>query len=194
MRGGILFTPPRCFLAPTARITMVDPKLMEAWYRLMAEAVRTGNDMSASMPKGEGPPVEWLANWMRDHDLPGAPPTPNEVSDDWLEQWYQMMGVVPRRRYLKVLDRNEQLRQQLEEANRRIERLGGAAATSQNQGKAAEEMFDYWKQSMEDTLNAQKRWMRSLGQDQNQDQKKQAKDDTSDADSSGSASGDASDD
>lgn len=165
---------------------MVDPKLMEAWYRLMAEAVRAGGNVSAQMPKGDGPPAEWLATWMREHDLPGAPPSPDEVSDDWLEQWYQMMGVVPRQRYLKALERNEELRQKLDDAHRRIERLGGAAAASQNQEKAAEEMFNYWKQSMEDTLNAQKRWMQSLGQDP----KTPPADDASDAETSGGASDD----
>ena len=140
---------------------------MEAWYRLMAEAVRSGGDFSAKMPSppSEGPhaPSEWLATWMREQGLPGAPPAPDEMSDDWLEQWYQMMGVVPRQRHLKALERNERLRQQLEEAQKRIERLGGAAAASQNQEKAAEEMLGYWKQSMEETLKAQQRWLQSMG-------------------------------
>lgn len=148
---------------------MVDPKLMEAWYRLMAEAVRAGGDVSKTMPNASkeaaGPPSEWLARWMQEQGLPGAPPPPDEMSDDWLEQWYQMMGVVPRQRYLKALERNERLREKLEEANRRIERLGGAAAASQSQEQAAEEMLNYWKQSMEETLDAQKRWMQSLRQD-----------------------------
>jgi hypothetical protein len=172
---------------------------MEAWYRLMAEAVRAGGDASSKLPAPPtgaqgGDPSEWLATWMRENGLPGSPPSPEEMPDEWMEKWYRMMGVVPRKRYLKALERNDRLRRKLEEAEKRIERLGGAAAASQNQEKAAEEMLGYWKQSMEETLNAQRRWMQSLSQEQSKasSNKASSKSTSSAANSSGEDPGDTS--
>ena len=145
---------------------MADPKLIEAWYRFMAEAMRETSDTQQFFEKyAEGQdPSKWLARWMKQQGA-DAPPAPDEFSDElpdeWLEQWYKMMGVVPRSRYLELLDRYERLRKQLEEAQKKIERLGGSPNTQQ-QEQAAEEVMNIWKSTLDETLKAQSEWMRTF--------------------------------
>lgn len=143
---------------------MADPKLIEAWYRFMAEAVRETSDAQAFFDRfAEGQaPAEWLARWMRQEGA-AAPPASEELPDEWLEQWYKMMGVVPRHRYLELLDRYERLRQRLEEAREKIERMGGSPNTTEQEA-AAEELMDRWKTALDETLRAQSEWMRTFTQ------------------------------
>ncbi len=141
---------------------MVNPKLMEAWYRLMAEAAKGTSEAQAYMKRfAEDDPREWLARWMQEEDLPGAPPDPDDMPEEWLEQWYRMMGVVPRSRYLKLLERHEKLRQKLEAAREKIDRTRGES-TSGAAGKSADEMMDMWTSALDETLKAQSEWMQSF--------------------------------
>lgn len=168
---------------------MVDPKLMEAWYRLMAEAARSGADpWSPLHEEGDAPknPAAWLARWMKEQgatsDLPGSMPDPDEMPEAWMEQWYRSMGVVPRSRYLRALERNEKLRNELEKAKERIERLSRASKQGADHAAAADDMLDQWQQSLEDTLDAQARWMESFTRQSKASQSDDApEDDSADA-------------
>ncbi len=144
---------------------MANPKLIEAWYRFMAEAVRETSQAQAFFDRyAEGQdPAEWLARWMKQQGAE-ATPDPEELPDEWLEQWYKMMGVVPRSRYLELLDRYERLRKRLEEAQKKIERLVGAPGAMQPE-EAAEEVMNIWKSTLDETLKAQSEWMRAFSGD-----------------------------
>jgi hypothetical protein len=151
---------------------MVDPKLLEAWHRMMAEAMRGAGDAQnvvKAFAEAKNP-AEWFARWMQQQDLPGAPQQltgggeglkPEEMSDEWLEQWYRAMGVVPRGRYLELLERYDMLRRELEKARERIERLEKKHGTTASE-RTADEMMDVWKSSLDDTLRAQRDWMQSF--------------------------------
>lgn len=136
--------------------------IVRAWSRLMATAVRDTTELQQALQNREEKmhPAEWLARWMRQNDLPGAPSDPDDLSDEWLEQWYRMMGVVPRSRYLRLLERHEKLRDELEAATRRIERLRNRSDAPPQE--AANEALRYWQQTLEDTLEAQSQWLASM--------------------------------
>ncbi len=149
---------------------MVDPKLMEAWHRMMAETMRSASGtqdfMNALTGAQEGAsakhPAAWFAQWMKQQDLPGAPAeVPDDPSEEWIEQWYRSMGMVPRKRYLDLLARYDTLRRKLEEARERIERLEKARGTTQPE-RATEEVMDVWKSSLDETLRTQREWMQSF--------------------------------
>ncbi len=136
--------------------------LLRAWYRLMANAVRDTTHLQQAMQDADvqGHPAEWFARWMRENDLPGAPADPDDPSDDWMEQWYRTMGVVPRSRYLRLLERHEKLRNKLEAAKRRIERLRDRTDAAPEE--AANEALRFWQNALNDTLEAQSKWMESM--------------------------------
>jgi hypothetical protein len=147
---------------------MVEPKLLEAWHRMMAEAMRGAGDAQGVLKAfAEAKnPAEWFARWMQQNDLPGSPKQAlgaggDEASEEWLEQWYRAMGVVPRGRYLELLERYDTLRRELEQARDRIERLEKAQGTT-TQERAADDMMEVWKSSLDETLRAQRDWMQSF--------------------------------
>lgn len=142
---------------------MANPDLIEAWYRFLAEAARETSNVEAffdSYAKGQQP-AEWVARWMKQHGDADAPPKPEEVPDEWLNQWYKMMGVVPRARYLKLLERHEKLRQDLEAARKKIEQLGGSFESTEQQA-AAEQIMNLWTDTLDKTVEAQSEWMRAF--------------------------------
>lgn len=143
---------------------VANPDLLEAWYRLMAEAMRETADTQKFIDRlGEGAhPAEWMARWMKQRGA-DAPPAPEDLPDEWLEQWYKTMGVVPRSRYLKLLERHEALRQELDRARKKIERLGGSFDSAEQQ-EAAEDLMNIWKSTLDETMKAQSEWMRAFSE------------------------------
>jgi flagellar biosynthesis/type III secretory pathway chaperone len=85
-----------------------------------------------------------------------------------LEEYWRMMGVVPRYRYLEVLERNEQLRRQLEEADRTIQQLQPMANAVVPQ-EEAQKMFNLWGSMLEETMKAQQEMLRTWTAPKNQD-------------------------
>jgi hypothetical protein len=128
----------------------------------MAEAAKGTSEAQKYMEQfAEDDPREWLARWMKQQDMAGAPPDPDDMPEEWLEQWYRMMGVVPRSRYLKLLERHEKLRQELEEARAKIDRMRGESGSGAS-SKSADEMMDMWTSALDETLKAQSEWMQSF--------------------------------
>lgn len=149
---------------------MATPDLIEAWYRFMAEAARETSDVQTffdSHAKGQQP-AEWVARWMKQQGSAATPPKPEDLPDEWLEQWYKMMGVVPRARYLELLERHEQLRQDLEAARKKIEQLGGSFESKEQQA-AANEIMNLWTDTVGKTMEAQSEWMRTFTEGANED-------------------------
>jgi len=142
---------------------MLNPKFMEAWYSLMAEAMKgtqEAQEAFQSLSKISGNP-EAINGWMAKF-MPGAmaaAPLQSEGMDEWLEETWRMMGVVPRSRYLELLEKNDQLQRQLEKAEKMIENLRASSQGKQEQ--EAKEALETWSSLLEDTLKAQTEWMQN---------------------------------
>lgn len=151
---------------------MANTDLIEAWYRFLAEAARETSDVQTFFDTyAEGQkPAEWIARWMKQQGDTGAPPKPEDLPDEWLEQWYKMMGVVPRARYLRLLERHEKLRQDLEAARKKIEQLGGSFESKEQQA-AAKEIMNLWTDTFGKTMEAQSEWMRAFTEAPSEDAK-----------------------
>jgi hypothetical protein len=88
----------------------------------------------------------------------GAVPVQAEAMNEWLEEYWRMMGVVPRYRYLDLLERYEQLRLRLEENEKASRQLPMMSA---GQPEEAQKVFGLWSSMMEETLKAQQELMKS---------------------------------
>lgn len=141
---------------------MFNPKAMEAWFTLMAEAMKgTAEAQEAFKSLAEAATnAEALQQWQT-HFMPlaGAGPTP-EGFEEWLEEWWKMMGVVPRARYLELLERHELLRQRLEKAEETIRSLR-AALGSKGSEQDAQKIVDMWETVLKESLKTQAEWMRT---------------------------------
>lgn len=141
---------------------MMNPsKMMETWLNLMTEATRGSNDARETMRALTGTSLapDEMMRLMTRFLPPGIAPTQARVMNESLEEYWRMMGVVPRYRYLEALERNEQLRRQLEEAERALQQMhSGPAAASQEQ---ARKVVDLWGSMLQQTLSAQQEMMRT---------------------------------
>jgi hypothetical protein len=141
---------------------MFSPRAMEAWFTLLAEGMKgTAEAQEAFKSLGEaGSNVDLLRQWQaRFMPLAGAAPTA-EGFEEGLEEWWKMMGVVPRARYLELLERHELLRQRLEKAEETIQglraTLGGTGSEQE-----AQKIVDLWDTMLKESLKTQADWMRT---------------------------------
>lgn len=140
---------------------MLPSKMMEAWFNLMTEAMRGSSDAqqvvrslsSASLISDDT--MRMMMRFMP----PGMSPLPPEVFGEWLEDWWRMMGVVPRHRYLELLERYELLRSRLEESEKTTRRL--QSMMGEKRQEEAKKVLDFWGSTLEETLKAQSEWMRA---------------------------------
>jgi hypothetical protein len=140
---------------------LFSPKALEAWFTLMAEAVRgtaEAQEAFKALTEASTKPEElqrWQAQFM---PLAGAATKP-EAFEEWLEEWWRMMGVVPRSRYLDLLERYETLRLRLEKAEETIRSL--RAMIGQGQEQEAQKLVNLWETMLQESLKAQAEWMRA---------------------------------
>jgi hypothetical protein len=142
---------------------MVDPKAMEAWFRLVTEAMQgTQQAQQALRSLSEMPRTpDAVARWMTRFMPAAAGTVKPERFEEWLEGWYKMLGVVPRSRYLEALERAEQLRTRLEEAEHTIQQLRSMIGM-RGQEEEARRVLNLWEQSVTETLQAHAAWMRAV--------------------------------
>lgn len=107
-----------------------------------------------------GPGAEWMKSWLAAFNPGGAAPAPD--LGEGVEAWYRTLGLVPRQRYLDLLDRYEQLRKRLEEAEARLADLQGLLARSATPPAEAQQLLDLWRTTLQDTLHTQAEWMRAF--------------------------------
>lgn len=139
---------------------MLTPKMMEAWFNLMSEAMRGSTDaqqLVRSLSSTTTISDETMRMMMR-FMPPGMMPVQPEALSDWLEDWWRMMGVVPRHRYLELLERYELLRSRLEESEKTSRRL--QSMLGEKRQEEAQKVLDFWGNTLEETLKAQTDWMR----------------------------------
>lgn len=140
---------------------LFSPKALEAWFTLMAEAVRgtaEAQEAFKALTEASTKPQElqrWQARFM---PLAGTAAKPEEF-EAWLEEWWRMMGVVPRSRYLDLLERYENLRLRLEKAEGTIRSL--RAMIGRGQEQEAQKLVNLWETMLQESLKAQAEWMRA---------------------------------
>jgi hypothetical protein len=133
----------------------------EAWFRLLAEAARgtrTAQATIRSLADGNLTPEKLarrIARW-----LPvGVAPPGADTINQWTEELWSAIGVVPRSRYQELLERYEALRARLEEAEVTIRRLKRLLSEKGHEGDA-EKVLDLWANAVGETLRSQAEWMR----------------------------------
>ena len=137
------------------------PKMLEAWFNLMSEAMHGSSDEQHLMKalSGSTNTSEETMRMMMRFMPPGMGPLQPEAFNEWMEEWWRMMGVVPRHRYLELLERYELLRTRLEESERTSRRL--QSMIGEKRQEEAQKVLDFWGSSLEETLKAQADWMRA---------------------------------
>jgi len=129
-------------------------KLAEQWFRLLADAARGSAQAREAMESfgNVGNPAD-LSRWVRQF-MPGASAT---EAPQALEQWWEMMGVVPRARYEKLLEHSERLRAKLEEAEATIEQLRAIAGGGQSEQAAR--LASTWESAMREGVKSYGEWL-----------------------------------
>jgi hypothetical protein len=143
---------------------VTDPKIMEAWFTLMAEAMKGTSEAQEafrSLTKNPLNPAD-LSHWFN-HFMPGSAASPShlgpEMLQEWLEDWWRTMGVVPRSRYLELLEKNDELTRRIEQAQETIRKMR-AALDGREQAKAGN-VLDLWKSMLDETLKTQTEWAKA---------------------------------
>jgi hypothetical protein len=141
---------------------MEDPIVIEAWFRLI-QAARRGDS-------GAQEAIRLLAEaWKSPEELRGwmeqFVPLRSELSGpdgfrEWMEGWWRMMGVVPRFRYLELLERSETLKARFEEAEATIQHLRTMLGNKEQENRR-EEILELWETASHKTLKAQDEWLRT---------------------------------
>lgn len=144
----------------------MDARLAELWLRMTADALRGADDAQRALGAlGEGqlsPDAlgAWMKLWL---PQPGqtATPSPAQVTEfhTLLEDWWRLLGVVPRYRYDELNERCAELTRRLEEAEKTVHRLRRALGSEAGPGEA-EDMLEAWENLTERTLAAQSEWTR----------------------------------
>lgn len=142
---------------------MITPKMLDAWFRLVSEAMGGSSEAQEAFKLLTGASasqddlMRWMGRFMPAAAAAGMAAHPQtEVFGDWVEQWWKVMGVVPRYRYLELLERSEDLRRRLEECEKSRKRVGVAAPTAEEAQKA----ISLWGNMMDESLKMQSEWMR----------------------------------
>lgn len=137
---------------------MSDPRAAEAWFHFFSEVMRgSAQAMEAWRSLLPGSSPEDLARLAS--GLTGSSGTGQGLAQDWMEDWWKAMGVVPRSRYLEVLERCETLNRRLEQAEATVSKLEKLLAAG-DQAKARE-MLGAWQSLAQETLKTQADWMKA---------------------------------
>lgn len=139
-----------------------DPKMLEAWFRMMAEMMRTSNnssDMMKRMGQASSPADMQEAMKAMQQFLPAS--TFANYQPDALAQfgtvWFEMMGMVPKGRYDMLERKYQELHKKLEESERTIASLR-TLLKFKGQEEQAQQALEAWSQSVQSTLQTQNAW------------------------------------
>src|SRR5690349_19025545 len=120
-------------------------RFAEAWFRLLADAARgtrAAQSTIRSLADGKLTPeklTQQISTW-----LPAGVAPPNaDTLKQWTDDLWSTIGVVPRSRYVELLERYEALRARLEEAEVTIRRLKRMLSEKGHEGDA-QKLLDLW--------------------------------------------------
>jgi len=131
-------------------------KLAEQWFRLLADAARGSTQareaMDAFSKVGEpGDFSRWMTQFMPDAGAAADAPAA-------MERWWEMMGVVPRARYQKLLEHSEKMRAKLEEAEAAIQQLREMLA-GLGQNEEAAFLAGSWESALREGAKSYSDWL-----------------------------------
>jgi hypothetical protein len=156
---------------------LTDPKIIEAWFTLMAEAMRGSNqaqDAFRSLSQASlnpGDLNQWFGKFMPGLSASSADIGPEAVQE-WLEQWWRMMGVVPRSRYLELLGKNDDLKRRLEQAQETIHKMRAALERDGKHEQLANNVLDMWSTFLDETLKVQTEWAKAWNKGNEREEKR----------------------
>lgn len=143
---------------------MTVPNIIDSWFRLMGEAMGGSSEaqdafklLTGSSPN-QADMLRWMGRFMP--AATGMNMSQFEGFEDWIEQWWRVMGVVPRYRYLELLERNEELRRKLEDSEKARKR--GLPNISGQPAEEAQKAMNLWGNMLDETLKLQSDWMRKF--------------------------------
>lgn len=151
---------------------MINPKVIEAWFTILAEASRGTNQAQEALkffPKDTARPDE-MSRWMTKFMSPNLANASGDFGE-WYENWCRMMGFVPRSRYLELLERYEILRNRLEDSEKKVRSLQSMMGIK-GQEEEAKKVLDIWGSTLEKTLSAQTEWMKAWTTSHDKDEPK----------------------
>ena len=141
---------------------MEDPVVIAAWVRL-TEAARRGvggaQEAIRLLSEAWKSPEE-LRAWMERFVPLRSELSGPEGFQEWMEEWWRMMGVVPRFRYLGLVEKSETLKARFEEAEATIQHLRTTLGIK-GQENQSKEILDLWETALHKTLKAQDEWLRT---------------------------------
>ncbi|MBI5018265.1 MAG: hypothetical protein HZB55_22600 [Deltaproteobacteria bacterium] len=143
----------------------MDPKTLENWFRLSADALKGAEEAKKAMEALTQNPLspEGLSKWAEAWMPKGSPPPETEnvrQFQDLVEESWKAIGVVPRYRYLELLEKYEQLRERLKEAEEALANLREIIG-ARGKEEEARGILDSWEEITREALKTQGEWMRS---------------------------------
>jgi len=141
----------------------MDAKVLEDWLRLTADALRGAEQARKALDALGAAPLtpEALTRWTRLWMGEGSSPAPEPAQvQEVLEEYWKALGVVPRRQYLELLDRYEELKVRLEEAESTVKNLRALLA-QRGQESQARGVLEEWEKLTRAALETQAEWARS---------------------------------
>jgi len=141
----------------------MDAKVLEDWLRLTADALRGAEQARKALEALGSNPLtpEALNRWTRLWMGGGASPAPEPSQvQEVLEEYWKALGVVPRYQYLELLDRYEELKARLEEAETTVKNLRALLA-QRGQESEARGVLEEWEKLTRTALETQAEWARS---------------------------------
>ena len=138
----------------------MDPKFSEAMIRLMSDAMRgvTGAQKALRSLAELPPNPDAFLAWVKDTIPTLDDVTRSDLIGQQAEEWFQIMGFVPRARYQELLDRYETLRNRIEESEKHRDELQSMLGPQH----VANELLDAWGATLQTTLKAQSEFLKIL--------------------------------
>ncbi|NJO04250.1 MAG: hypothetical protein HC876_01190 [Chloroflexaceae bacterium] len=143
---------------------MTPNTVLETWIRLLSEVSRGSTDAVDTMKLLTSTPTspDDMLRLMRRFMPTGTSMVPGEALTNWMEEYWRMMGVVPRHRYLELLERNEDLRRRLDVAEKKIQQIRQMKETTEQTTEEAQRVVGMWTTLMAETIRSQTEWLNSL--------------------------------
>lgn len=148
----------------------MEARVVEMWLRMTADAVRGADEAQKALKSlSRGPlSTEFLEEWMQAW-MPAAASSGREEAregarelGELVEEWWKAAGVVPRYQYLEVLERYQEVKAKLEEAEQTIGQLRRLLQERGHEEEAAR-VLDTWERVTREALRVQEEWARAWG-------------------------------
>ena len=140
---------------------MIDPRVVEAWSRMLKVMQASAETMEVLGPLAVGLSRDQLAALLS--RASSARPRGGKAPPglEQMEQIWALLGVVPRYRHEELQERYEALRSRLEDAEVTIHRLRGELDEKEREPEARQ-VVDAWGEAVGRTLRMQADLMRSF--------------------------------